>query len=249
MLLPNGHLDGILKALADAMVAEERALISPDESESKIVEFVHTLAAIWKFTPDAVHLLESAAYWRDSLITLLCSHWHLEPELVEDMLGMWAHSACVAVQSSCQSALMVVKRKLMMNPDDEILTPVTQVFDRVISLLDSDKEAQNMLIQQFLPDWEKLIDESLALHLMASEIVNGRYCSAGLPTSTVFRPFGIERWLLLPKIAFVTSHITVNYVIANHDLAETISYLFVSLEVCDILFGLNARQIKVSYHL
>ena len=247
MLLPSDHLDGILNTFTEHMTVS---------AGSQFDQFVKEMALIWKMTPLNIHRLESCERWLVSLVSLLCSNAanHLVPETMENLLEIWAHGTSSTVRPKCKSAVTIIKKNLLMNPDDGVVGHLVKVFQRVASLMEEDLEALRLLVQQqLLPsagEWKNLTNEVNAPHLMAKEYVSGNCFYNTLPTNVVaFKSIQGNSWSILIKTAFVISSVAVRNppLFDGELLATIIPYLVYAAEVAELLLGLFTLRLKVAY--
>ena len=233
LLLPEEHLNGILNAFTNNM-----------EEEKLNAESLSRLIQLFKFCSDAVYRLDSTATLLDSLVNLLCSAVHMDPQSVEDLLIVWKHGAGFSLESRAQSAVGIIKHKMLSNPDESLVDRLVQVFQHVATAV-SDKDK---IIRHLLPtlgEWKNLLNEPQAVHLMAKEYLQGN-CFHPLPTTlTHFRPVQLNSWTGLVKIAFVISSVAVENQLTDQDL---LLHCFYAAAAGDLLLGLYSKKLKVSLH-
>ena len=212
------------------------------------IESIPHLVPLFNSCSNAVFKLDSTAIWLESLISLLCSTNQMDSQCIEDLLSMWSHGASFALESRSQSAVSIIKQKMMSNPDEFLVERLVHIYQHVIAR--SAQDNKNLLVRQLLPtcgEWKNLANETHAVNLMAKEYLQG-YCFHPLPTSlSHFRPVQLNNWAGLVKIAFITSSVAVQNQLIEQDCSELLLNCYYASAAGDLLLDLYSKKLKVHF--
>jgi len=245
LLLPKEHISGIMNAFIEILRDEH---IEEDSIACVVQKFSNILK------PSAAEsnvLLESSDEWLDSLVDVLCSSTHIQPESFSILLEMWKHGASFSIHCRCQSAVTVIKRKLLTIPECGMAERLVEVFQHILELelQQNDPEALRLLVRQVLltdAEWMGWMKDANSCDLMAKEIMSGNYCHF-VPITNNFKPVQLNNWVGLLNAAFVVSSIMVhNQDTFEKDRTELIPNIFFASAVADLLQEINRNRTKVS---
>lgn len=244
-LLPKEHISGIMNAFIEILRDEH---IEEDSIAFVIQKFSNMLKPS---AAESNFLLESSDEWLDSLVDVLCSTKHIQPESFSMLLEMWKHGASYSIHCRCQSAVTVIKRKLLAIPECGMAERLVEVFQHILELelQQNDPEALCLIVRQVLltdAEWTGWMKEATSCDLMAKEIMSGNYCHF-VPITNNFKPVQLNSWAGLLNAAFMVSSIMVhNQDTFEKDRTEIIPNIFFASAVADLLQETNRNRTKVS---
>jgi hypothetical protein len=224
--------------------------IQAEHTEKDSIAYVQKFSNMLMPSAESNVLLELSDEWLDSLIDVLCSSMLIQPESFSILLDLWKRGASYAIHSRCQSAVTVIKRKLLAIPECGIAERLVDVFQHILGLelQQNNPETSRLLAHQvFLTDaeWMKWMKDGNSCDLMAKEIMSGNYCHP-FPITNNFKPVQLNSWVGLLNAAFVVSSIMVhNQHIFEKGRTELVPNIFYASVVAGILQEVNRNRTKV----
>lgn len=203
-------------------------------------------------TGSPIHRQLSTSRFLDTIVEILCSVTQIQPECVQNLLDIWWHGAVFSISNHSQSAIGIIKRKILANPDDEIVERIIVIFQHIAKSSRNEKSVYNSMCSGLIPtngEWKSLMNETNASHLMAKEyIING---SSSVSAFSTIRSVNVKAWSGLIKVAYVVSSISLDSVDIkeNEDSVHILANLHYASTAADLLLSLFVKRFKVQLYV